>query len=326
MQVSIVIPTYNRPAQLSNVIRHILASEVEGFDAIEIIVVDDGSSVPAGEIVESINPPEPFRLKYIYQDNAGPAEARNRGFREAEFDIVLFIDDDILVLPDLIKRHCEAHEMLPGSVIFGRSPFVEPNPSTASYRFLASFFDEPKTDYERVTLVASGNLSVERRMFLPDGVYKNGLRVPAAEEFELEQRLNEQGVPIYIAHRAVGWHLQPSTIADKCVQEYKYGIGAAEVWTKLPEIARNAHIASFILENGYIDWSKDPMGRKAKKLIKSLVAGRLARSGALALANMIERTLPSDRLLFPLYRYLCGINLFAGVREGLETFDRTVRR
>ncbi len=322
MQISIVIPTYNRPEQLSDVLKHIFASDTEGFESVEVIVVDDGSKIPAREIVEAMSAPEPFRLKFVYQENAGPAEARNHGFRLAEHEIVLFIDDDILVFPDLIRIHCHAHRELPGSVVFGKCPFVEPEPQTASYRYLSSFGDDITTGYERINVVASGNLSVEKEMFMPGGVYRDGLRVPAAEEFELEQRLNESGIPIYVAHEAIGWHLQPSTIADKCKQEFKYGVGAAEVWLKLPEIAENEHISRFVLENGYINWSEDPISRKAKKFVKTILAGKIVRNSVLTTANMIERVAPSDRLLFPIYRFLCGINLFAGVRNGLSTFGR----
>src|SRR4051794_17305588 len=123
MNISIVIPTYNRPEQLSNVLDHIFASDSTGFESIEVIVVDDGSKVPAGHIIESMRPTVPFRVRYIFQENAGPAEARNHGFRKAEHEIFLFIDDDILFFPDLIRKHAEAHKKYPGSFIFGQSPY-----------------------------------------------------------------------------------------------------------------------------------------------------------------------------------------------------------
>lgn len=322
MRISIVIPTYNRPAQISLVLDEILNSDVSGFENVEVIVVDDGSPKTVEPNVLSKSPDHPFQFSFIRQENAGPARARNNGFGLATNDIVLFIDDDILVLPDLIRKHWTAHQEMPRSVIFGRSPFVVPDPITVSYRYLLSLSSPATIGYEQVNVVASGNLSVERSMFLPNGVYCNDLQVPASEEFELEQRLNNLGIPIYIAHEAVGWHLQPSTIEDKCKQEFKYGVGAAEVWIKLPEIAKNEHVSSFVLENGYIDWSEDPTSRKVKKIVKSILAGRLARNSVLAVANRLERLKGSDRLLFPMYRFLCGINLFAGVREGLGTFGR----
>src|SRR6476661_6291621 len=171
MNITVVIPTYNRPEQLGKVLDHLLASDVAGFSNVDVIVVDDGSKVPARYIVESLRPSGVFRLRYIYQENSGPAEARNHGFREADHEIVLFIDDDILVFPGLIGKHFEAHQAFPGSVIFGKCPFVVPEPETASYRFLSSLGENGSGGYERVNVVASGNLSVEKAMFLPGGVY-----------------------------------------------------------------------------------------------------------------------------------------------------------
>lgn len=320
-RISLVIPTYERPSQLGEVLNHVLASDTDGIQDIEIIVVDDGSKNPAKSIVESIRPLEPFRLRYVFQENAGPAKARNRGFCEATNEIVLFIDDDILVNPDLLNIHVRAHLDLPGIVVFGKCPFVVPDVPSASYRFLSSMFDNGRsTGYERVYLVASGNLSVEREMFLSGGVYKDGLRVPAAEEFELEYRLNSLNIPIYLAHEAIGWHLQPSTISDKCGQEFKYGVGAAEVSVKLPEITRSTHISGFLMENGFVDWSRDPIKRIIRKIGKSFIAGNWTRSTILSIVNLLERIGLPDILLFRLYRLLCGISLFAGVRQGIKIY------
>jgi len=323
MKISVIIPTFNRSNQLLRVLNSICVSRVENFSDIEIIVVDDGSSEPSKGIVDEYNVQKPFRLKYRYQENAGPAAARNNGFSVAEHDIVLFIDDDILVFPDLLEIHTEAHKDLPGSVVFGRCPLVEPNPITASYRYLTSITNaESSQRYERVSVVASGNLSVEKTMFLPDGVYEGGLQIPAGEEFELEHRLNQNEIPIYIAKDAIGWHLQPSTIQDKCKQEFKYGVGAAEVWSKAPDIFNNEHISGFLTENGYINWSSDGSKLKLKKLVKSLLSIELFRTFVLSSVKAIERITSVELVLFPLYRYLCGINLFAGVRRGLKQFKQ----
>lgn len=81
MRVSVVIPTYNRGQKLGATLDALLASETAGFDEVEIIVVDDGSPAPAAPLVESRQAAPPFSLQYLRQDNAGPAAARNTGFR-----------------------------------------------------------------------------------------------------------------------------------------------------------------------------------------------------------------------------------------------------
>src|SRR2546427_3259324 len=105
LKVSVVIPTFNRGCPLQETVKYLLANKPDGFDALEIIVVDDGSVVPAREVIEpsAFDILEHQSLFWLRQKNAGPASARNTGFRNASGDIVLFLDDDILAPPDLIK-------------------------------------------------------------------------------------------------------------------------------------------------------------------------------------------------------------------------------
>ena len=325
--ISVVVPTFNRPAQLSKVLDHILRSDVDGLEKVEVIVVDDGSPESAKPVVESKAVDGPFSLKYLRQENAGPAKARNNGIRHASGNVILLIDDDVLVLPEVLKKHLEAHQDKPGSIVFGPYPYLPIDEPTTAFKYLSSLLDKEvdrpdDIKYVPIGFVASGNLSLEKAMFPSGEVYRSDLKIPAAEEFEFEHRLNTAGVPIFMVPEAKGWHLQPPTIDDKCKQEFKYGVGAAEVWLKVPNIINNQHISGFIVENGFIDWSNDSRGLKTKKFLKSILAANLVRTVALRCIKVLERVTTSNWLLFPMYRYLCGINLFAGVRHGLREFGR----
>jgi glycosyltransferase involved in cell wall biosynthesis len=100
MNISVVIPTYNRAASLQEAIRSVLA---QTCPVNEIIVVDDGSTDNTGELVRSMN----GIVRYAYQENQGPSAARNRGIREAQGDWVAFLDSDDLWLPAKIERQVE---------------------------------------------------------------------------------------------------------------------------------------------------------------------------------------------------------------------------
>ena len=324
--ISVVVPTFNRPAQLSKVLDHILRSDVDGLEKVEVIVVDDGSPESAKPVVESKAVDGPFSLKYLRQENAGPAKARNNGIRHASGNVILLIDDDVLVLPEVLKKHLEAHQDKPGSIVFGPYPYLPIDEPTTAFKYLSSLLDKEvdrpdDIKYVPIGFVASGNLSLEKAMFPSGEVYRSDLKIPAAEEFEFEHRLNTTGVPIFMVPEAKGWHLQPPTIEDKCKQEFKYGVGAAEVWLKVPDIIDNQHISGFVLENGFIDWSRDTVSVKARKLVKTVLSADLIRALALRVVKFLERIKAPDSLLFLMYRFLCGINLFAGVRHGLKTFE-----
>jgi len=326
--ISIVIPTYNRADQLGRVIEHILESDTTGIDGIEIIVVDDGSHVPVKNVVEALQTSPPFSLTYIYQTNSGPAQARNRGFKAATGEIVLFLDDDILLFPESVKAHMDAHKKFSGSAIYGKTPYLPPARSTPAFRYLngltsgdyEALGSEPDTEFVKIDVVASANLSVERNLFETDDVYNVDL-AKLGEEYDLEHRLNGRGIPIYLLNKNTGWHLQPTTINDKCVQEFKYGIGAAEAWRKIPGIETNPHLFRFVVVNGPFDSSRDGIADRMKKGVKSIISREPVRKSLLKLTNIFESILPFDFVLFRCYRVLCGIHFFAGFREGLRFHD-----
>jgi glycosyltransferase involved in cell wall biosynthesis len=69
----------------------------------ELIVVDDGSGPETREALE----PYMERIIYIYQENAGPSAARNRGIRESGGELVAFLDHDDLWLPEKLAAQVE---------------------------------------------------------------------------------------------------------------------------------------------------------------------------------------------------------------------------
>lgn len=77
MNVSIVVPTFNRGPKLRSTLQSILETDIRGVHAVDIIVVDDGSLISAKEVLMDIVVPPPFSLHLVRQENQGPAVARN---------------------------------------------------------------------------------------------------------------------------------------------------------------------------------------------------------------------------------------------------------
>ena len=100
--ITVIIPTFNRAGLLSGAIASVLSQNYPSF---ELIVVDDGSSDRTRRVVEGWERrlEEPAagsglnhsgRLRYLYQENRGPAAARNFGIRRARYDLLAFLDCD----------------------------------------------------------------------------------------------------------------------------------------------------------------------------------------------------------------------------------------
>ncbi len=329
MEVSLVIPTYNNNSKLNVTLDHILASDTAGLGKVEVTVVDDGSPQPVVASTTSTPHIPGMLLRFVRQENCGPAAARNRGFRESRGEITIFIDDDILVPKDLIRKHVDAHRTHPGTVSFGRCPLVPPVEATPLYKYILSLGNDPgehsQNDFENVEIVASGQISVERSMFVSEaGVYRDDLVTPAAEEFELAMRLHELGVPVLMGTRITAFHNHDLTLDSICRQAFKHAKGMAEVVSKYPSTRCLKDLSRQIQTNAPSVFADGPL-LVVKKSIKRLLSAHLPLCSITQFVRYVERRMPHSGLLPALYRTLIGMHHFAGLRAGLREYAHESR-
>ena len=100
--VSVIIPTYNRREQLAFALDSVISQTVKLH---EIVVIDDGSTDNTPEMLQEFARLHPdMRLIVIRQKNRGPAAARNAGIKAASGDLIAFLDDDDIWLPEKTER------------------------------------------------------------------------------------------------------------------------------------------------------------------------------------------------------------------------------
>lgn len=127
--VSVVVSTYNRRKLLEETIRSVMVQSMQDF---EVVIVDDGSTDDTAEWVTGLSD---SRIRYVRQDNAGIAAARNRGLDEARGQYVAVLDDDDLMLPWRLETQMAA--MTTGvDVSFGS--FVNFDNNTGEMRLYAT--------------------------------------------------------------------------------------------------------------------------------------------------------------------------------------------
>ena len=95
-RVSIIIPTYNRAALLTQAIESALAKT----HPVEVLVVDDGSTDETQKVVAQFG----NAVKYYWKENSGAGGARNLGIEKAQGEYFIFLDDDDLLLPTAVAR------------------------------------------------------------------------------------------------------------------------------------------------------------------------------------------------------------------------------
>ena len=99
VDVSVIIPTYNRGHLIHEALESVSSQTYQDF---EVIVVDDGSSDQTRSILEAV--PTDKKVRYILQENRGSASARNRGGEEAIGEYLAFLDSDDLFLPTKLEK------------------------------------------------------------------------------------------------------------------------------------------------------------------------------------------------------------------------------
>ena len=100
MNISVIIPTYNRAGLILKAIQSV---QKQSSKIKEIIVIDDGSTDGTKDILKNEN------ITYIYQENKGVSKARNRGILLAKYDWLAFLDSDDIWDEDKIKEHIFLH-------------------------------------------------------------------------------------------------------------------------------------------------------------------------------------------------------------------------
>jgi len=104
MDISVVIPTYNRANTIERAVNSVLN---QTYKPLEIIIVDDGSTDNTRKVIESIKHP---LVKYLYKENGGAASARNYGVQNACGNWVAFQDSDDLWREEKLKKQVEYFE------------------------------------------------------------------------------------------------------------------------------------------------------------------------------------------------------------------------
>lgn len=118
LEVSVIIPTYNREKLLENTLIT-LCNQTVGKDKYEVIIIDDGSIDNTFSLVRKYY--EKLNIIYIYQEHKGfgAGIARNKGIKLSNGKICVLVDSGILLASDAIERNIINHSLYPDSALIG---------------------------------------------------------------------------------------------------------------------------------------------------------------------------------------------------------------
>lgn len=220
--LSVVIPTYNRATHLRRVLRALETQDLAP-DSFEVVVVDDGSSDDTAAV---LNERFTYKLNSLRQANAGPAAARNAAIRAATGDLIVFIDDDVVPAPSLLRLHRDAQAAGSG-VVIGRMSCPE-----RARQPLWAQWETRTLEKQYASMIAgrfpatprqfyTANASVPREALLRAGLFDERFR--RAEDVELAYRLHGIGLPFRFEPAANVVHDTPRTLSAWARVAEQYG-------------------------------------------------------------------------------------------------------
>lgn len=177
MLVSVIIPTYNRAEMLKEAIESAL---MQTYLAIELIVVDDGSSDNTHKIIEVFKD----RIKRICIQNSGVSHARNVGIKASKGEFIAFLDSDDLWLKDKVQVQIDYFKSHSSECICQTEEIwirngKRVNPKNIHKKYSGQIFEKCIP----LCIVSPSAVMIRRKVFEDIGCFDE--KMPACEDYDL---------------------------------------------------------------------------------------------------------------------------------------------
>jgi len=100
LNFSIIVPVYNRPKEIDELLQSLTLQDFE--DDFEVLIIEDGSTNKSEEIVVGYQ--EKLQLTYLFKENSGAGASRNYGMQRATGNYFIILDSDVIVPPHYLSE------------------------------------------------------------------------------------------------------------------------------------------------------------------------------------------------------------------------------
>ena len=250
MRYSIIVPVYNRPDEVDELLQSLCEQTVKDF---EVLIVEDGSVKPCKDVCDKYA--SILDLHYYAKENSGPGQSRNYGAERANGEYVIILDSDV-VLPasylqavedELKQNPCEA---------FGGPDAAHPSSTPIQKAIgyaMTSFFTtggirggKAKLDkfYPR-----SFNMGIRRDVYLQLGGFT---KMRFGEDIDFSYRIVEAGYMPRLFPEAWVWHKRRTDFRKFFRQVYNSGIARINLEKRHPGTMKLVHLLPTVFTLGVI--------------------------------------------------------------------------
>lgn len=250
MKFSIIVPVYNRPDEIKELLESLDAQSVKNF---ELIIVEDGSKIKCGHLVRMHNTDYP--IKYYYKSNGGPALARNFGMSKADYDYFIFFDSDCIIPPAyfeiITKSLSENYVDAYGGPDAAHKSFT-PIQKAISYS-MTSFFTTGgiRGGNEKMEQFKprSFNMGYSRTVYEKTGGFSN---MRFGEDVDMSLKILAAGFQTGLIKEAFVYHKRRTNFRQFYKQVHNSGIARINLFLRHPKSLKIVHLFPAIFMLGSI--------------------------------------------------------------------------
>jgi glycosyltransferase involved in cell wall biosynthesis len=250
MKYSIIVPVFNRPDEVDELLDSLCSQTVKDF---EVLIVEDGSQTPCESVCKKYE--QRLVLKYFMKQNSGPGQSRNYGAERAQGEYLLVLDSDVVLPHDFLAAVEDELQREPAAAWGGPDaahPDFTPVQKAISYS-MTSFFTtggirggKAKLDkfYPR-----SFNMGIRRDVYQHLGGFS---KMRFGEDIDFSYRIVEAGYRPRLFPLAWVWHKRRTDFRKFFRQVYNSGIARINLEKRHPGTLKLVHLLPTVFTVGVI--------------------------------------------------------------------------
>ena len=250
MRYSIIVPVYNRPDEVDELLQSLCEQTVKDF---EVLIIEDGSVKPCKDVCDKYA--SILDLHYYAKENSGPGQSRNYGAERANGEYVIILDSDVVLPASYLQAVEDELKQNPCEAFGGPDathPSFTPIQKAISYS-MTSFFTtggirggKAKLDkfYPR-----SFNMGIRRDVYLQLGGFT---KMRFGEDIDFSYRIVEAGYMPRLFPEAWVWHKRRTDFRKFFRQVYNSGIARINLEKRHPGTMKLVHLLPTVFTLGVI--------------------------------------------------------------------------
>ena len=255
MKYSIIVPVFNRPDEVDELLESLCHQEVKDF---EVIIVEDGSKKPCKDVCDKYA--GILDLHYYYKENSGPGQSRNYGAERAKGDWLIVLDSDVVLPPNYMAAANSSlftlHSSLPCDAWGGPDashPSFTPIQKAISYS-MTSFFTTGgirggKGKKLDKFFPRSYNMGIRREVYQELGGFS---KMRFGEDIDFSYRIVEAGYKTALIPEAWVWHKRRTDFRKFFRQVYNSGMARINLEKRHPGTLKLVHLLPTVFTLGVL--------------------------------------------------------------------------